>query len=74
MSRCTATRKLEVHHKRIDGGNGLENALVLCQSCHTNTSSYGTHGHNPPDFSETTKQAALKRARDRCECTKDDCY
>ncbi|MCL1929072.1 MAG: hypothetical protein FWG07_09825 [Treponema sp.] len=74
MARCTATRNLEVHHKRIDGGNRLNNAQVLCQKCHVNTSSFGTHGHNPPDFSETTKQEALKQAGHRCECTKDNCH
>ena len=74
MARCTATRNLEVHHKRVDGGNGLNNAQVLCQKCHVNTGSYGTHGHNPPDFSETTKQEALEKASHRCECAKDNCH
>jgi hypothetical protein len=74
MSRCTTTRKLEVHHKRIDGGNGIDNAMVLCEACHINTSSYGTHGHNPPEFTVATKQAALSRAGNRCECTKDNCH
>ena len=30
MSQCTRTNNLEVHHKRRDGGNGLDNAEVLC--------------------------------------------
>jgi hypothetical protein len=46
----------------------------LCQKCHENTGTYGTHGHNPPDFSENTKQEALKQAGHRCECTKDNCH
>jgi 5-methylcytosine-specific restriction endonuclease McrA len=74
MSRCTSTRGLEVHHKRVDGGNGLDNAQVLCQKCHEKTYSYGTHGHNPPDFTETTRQAALKQAGQRCECEKANCH
>jgi hypothetical protein len=75
MSRCTATRGLEVHHIRIDGGNGLNNAQVLCQVCHENTSSYGSPGHNPPpDFSDATKKAARERAGNRCQCTKEHCH
>lgn len=74
MTRCTTTRNLEVHHKRTDGGKELSNAQVLCHDCHVNTGSYGTHGHNPPDFSETTKQEALRQANNRCECTKVNCH
>ena len=75
MSRCTVIRDLEVHHIRIDGGNGQENARVLCQNCHENTSSYGSSGHkSPPPFSDTTKAEAYRRADNRCECTKDACH
>ena len=75
MSRCIATRNLEVHHIRIDGGNGLDNARVLCQTCHENTSSYGSPGHkSPPPFSEITKSQAFKRAGNRCECVKEHCH
>lgn len=74
MSRCSATKNLEVHHKRRDGGNGIGNAQVLCQHCHENTSSYGTQGKSPPEFSSETKKAALERAENQCECEKDDCH
>jgi 5-methylcytosine-specific restriction endonuclease McrA len=75
MSRCTKTSNLEVHHKRIDGGNGLDNAQVLCQPCHVNTSTYGSTTHvSPPDFSQTIKDAALRRAGNRCECQKLNCH
>jgi len=75
MSRCTETRKLEVHHIRIDGGNGQENARVLCQNCHENTNSYGSSGHKSPlEFSDATKTEAKRRAGYRCECTKDHCH
>jgi len=75
VSRCTETRTLEVHHIRIDGGNGKDNARVLCQNCHENTSSYGSSGHkSPPEFSEATKTEAKIRAGNRCECTKDNCH
>jgi len=75
MSRCTATRNLEVHHIRTDGGSGQENARVLCQDCHENTSSYGSSGHkSPPEFSKETKAKALKNAGNQCECTKKDCH
>ncbi|MCL2722482.1 MAG: hypothetical protein FWD47_14220 [Treponema sp.] len=75
MTRCKATRNLEVHHIRVDGGNGKENARVLCQPCHENTSSYGSTGHkSPPPFSETTKAEALRHSGNRCECEKQNCH
>ena len=70
MARCTRTRGLEVHHKRRDGGNGKDNAEVLCPKCHEATSTYGTGAGSPPPFSEETKKAALKRAENQCECTR----
>jgi 5-methylcytosine-specific restriction endonuclease McrA len=71
MARCTVTSNLEVHHKRRNGGNGLENAEVLCQKCHANTSTYGQPGDTPPPFPEETKKWALIRAGYRCECTRE---
>jgi len=70
MLRCNGKYGLEVHHKRRDGGNDLENAEVLCTRCHEATSTFGTPGKKPPPFSEATRQAALKRAGHRCECTR----
>ena len=74
MARCISTRNLEIHHIRRDGGNGIENAKVLCQSCHTNTSTYGDPGKSPPAFTQETKDAALRRAGQRCECDKANCH
>lgn len=70
MARCTKTWGLEVHHRRRDGGNGLENAEVLCGPCHEGTSTYGAPGTSPPPFSEDTKRRALQRAGNQCECTR----
>lgn len=73
--RCNSEKNLEVHHKRVDGGNGLDNAEVLCQECHSNTSSYGRQGHTPPPaFSQKTKDEAFKRAGNKCECTRENCH
>jgi len=69
MARCSRTWGLEVHHIRRDGGNDLSNAKVLCERCHAMTSTYGSPGSTPPPFSEDTKQQALRRAGNRCECT-----
>jgi 5-methylcytosine-specific restriction endonuclease McrA len=69
MARCTRTRGLEVHHRRRDGGNGLDNAVVLCGPCHEGTTSFGTPGKPPPPFSEETKKRARARAGNQCECT-----
>lgn len=74
MSRCKRNFDLEVHHKRINGGNGLDNAMVLCHQCHVNTSSYGNSNHESPEpFTLTTKIQALLRAGYRCECEKGEC-
>lgn len=69
MARCTRTSNLEVHHKRRDGDNDLSNAVVLCQTCHENTSTYGLSGKTPPAFDQATKGKALKNAGNQCECT-----
>jgi len=75
MARCARTSELEVHHKRKDGGNGLENAEVLCQPCHEATSSYGAPGKEPPPFDQETKDKALENAGNQCECTRTgDCH
>ncbi|GHT87100.1 hypothetical protein FACS1894137_13710 [Spirochaetia bacterium] len=74
MSRCTATKDLDVHHKRRDGGNDIDNALVLCRACHVNTSTYGKEGKSPPAFSNETRTAVLNRAGNQCECEKKDCH
>ena len=74
MSRCIATENLEIHHKRRNGGNDINNAQVLCQSCHENTTTYGKQGESPPDFSSKIKELALKRAMNRCECEKPECH
>ena len=69
MARCTKKSGLEVHHKRRTGGNGMDNAQVLCANCHEETTTYGQPGNSPPAFSEQTKKEALKRAGNQCECT-----
>lgn len=69
MARCTETRNLEAHHKRRDGGNGIDNAQVLCPDCHSGTSSYGTPGKSPVQFSDETKKKALNNAGHQCQCT-----
>ena len=50
MARCTHTNNLEVHHKCRNGGKDLDNAEILCQVCHTVTSTFGAHGKSPPPF------------------------
>lgn len=70
MARCTRRNGLEVHHKRRDGGTGLDNAEVLCQRCHEATSTYAEPGKGPPAFDESAKDKALKRAGGQCECAR----
>lgn len=70
MARCNSTFDLEVHHKRRDGGNGLDNAEVLCRRCHAATSTYGVEGSSPPPFDPLTKAVARLHAENRCECVR----
>jgi len=74
MARCIRENKLEIHHKRRDGGNGEDNAQALCQSCHENTDSYGKPGQSPPEFDTATKGYTLLHANNQCECVKDNCH
>ncbi|MFA8342044.1 MAG: HNH endonuclease [Rhodothermaceae bacterium] len=71
MGRCFRTTNLEIHHKRRDGGNDIKNAQVLCQKCHSQTSTYGIPGNTPPPFSPMIKKMALLSAGNQCECTSD---
>jgi hypothetical protein len=70
MARCTKTTNLEVYHRRRDGGNGIDNAEVLCKDCYASTTSDGTPGINPPDFSEETKNLVFYLAGNQCQCIK----
>ena len=71
MPRCPNVLQLEIHHKNKYGDNSLDNAEVLCELCHKNTSTYGVAGRRTaPDFDEETKELAHKRANYQCECTR----
>ena len=70
MARCARKYGLEVHHTRRDGGNGLDNAIVLCGPCHEATSSYGKPGPTPAPFSQDTKDRAMRLAGNQCQCTR----
>jgi 5-methylcytosine-specific restriction endonuclease McrA len=72
--RCKNTRNLEIHHIKDDGGNNLNNAQVLCQACHTNIHAYGKLDHSPQSFQQDVKEAALKKAGNRCQCISDNCH
>lgn len=72
MARCTSTTNLTVHHKRRDGGNGLDNAEVLCSKCLSSllkTEAGRVYSNTPLPFSLITEREALKRAGNRCECS-----
>jgi len=70
-TRCKVTSNLDVYHKHPDGGNGIDNAEVLCQECHKLTferqPSYGVRRKNPDPFDQETKDEALKNAGNQCE-------
>jgi hypothetical protein len=74
MGRCENTKNLAVHHRRTDGGNGIENAEVLCTLCHRNTKTYGDTTHvSPPPFPLGTKILARFLSLNRCQCTRESC-
>ena len=73
VSRCGSTWGFEAHHKRREGGSGLDKAEVLCHSYHISTSTYGVSGDSPPSFSQKTKDEAMLRAGNRCECERKGC-
>lgn len=73
MARCNSKTNLEVHHKRRDGGNDLDNAEVLCHDCHVNTDTYGKEGDSPKSFTQKIKEEALERAENMCECKRTGC-
>ena len=70
MPQCNRTKNLKVYLKRKNGGNELDNAIVMCDECYK-AFIYG--GENSEDesnqFSETTKMLAMVLAHYRCECT-----
>jgi hypothetical protein len=68
IMRCGRKEGLEVHHKRRDGGSGLENTEVLCAICHQETETFGLAGTSPPQFDLIVKLKARQRAGDQCEC------
>ncbi len=68
MARCEQTEQLQVHHKRRDGGNELDNAVVLCQACLATMSSDDEAGVSSPPFSHETRLRAYHWARYQCEC------
>jgi hypothetical protein len=75
MSRCNRRDDLVVHHKQRGKGNRLSNATVLCRPCLEKTPFYGLSGPTPEPFTEATRQEALRRAGNRCQCKSSrDCH
>lgn len=68
MSRCKRTYGLDVHHKRANKGSHLSNAVVLCRACYEGTPFHAMPGIVPEPFSQATKELALRRAGQRCQC------
>ena len=69
MPQCGRTENLKVHYKRKNGGNELDNAIVLCDKCYKATLSNSEMDDELEFFTETTKMLALVLAHYRCECT-----
>jgi len=75
MGRCVIDKNLIVTFKHIDGGNDINNSIVLCERCNMNMELNGLiSAKNLPLFSEKTKKAAFVRAENYCECIKEECH
>ena len=75
MVRCWHSNEIGVYHKGLYGGNGLDNAAVLCKRCHAATTTFGDPGNGLPPFDYDTIEKALVRAGYQCECTvTGDCH
>lgn len=77
--RCMNISQLEVHHKNRgltekEGLNELSNAEVLCETCHDKVNQRLDKPTGNPEFPNEIRTAALKRAGNRCECTRKDCH
>ena len=69
MSQCLQTTNIEVRHKRSEGGNGINNAIVLCKICNAAIGFYDSKKIKPEPFPPKVVEKALKKAGNRCQCT-----
>ncbi|MCB5230001.1 MAG: hypothetical protein WCX83_02110 [Candidatus Cloacimonas sp.] len=68
MPRCHRTSGLDAYPIRPDGGNAIDNARILCRECYNASIDGGPPVFHAPPFSQATKDGALRRAGNRCEC------
>ena len=68
MARCTGIGNLEVHYKKLDGGAGLDNTIVLCRKCLLAVLQDSPEEINLPVFDEMVRLQAMSRAGYQCEC------
>jgi hypothetical protein len=69
MGRCTNTSNLRILHRVKDSGAESGNIKVYCTECYEMLVGKGKPSENVQDVSADTRERALKRAGDRCECT-----
>lgn len=70
MARCTGIGNLEIHYKKLNGGSGVDNTILLCQKCLSAELLNSPRVVNPPEFDEMVKIQALSRAGYQCECNR----
>jgi hypothetical protein len=68
MQRCSRFDGLQVYHVMRDGGNGLDNAQVLCRRCYELMDRPKAEGPEPQPFKEEVVRKALELAGYRCQC------
>jgi hypothetical protein len=72
MARCTNTEDLGVYHKNGNGNSSLFNAIVLCRACYEAILESCPSEDTLQPFLEETKNAALRIARNQCQCTRNN--
>ena len=68
MGRCARINNLDIYHKKMDGDNVQENAVVLCKKCYEKSRYNKDSVSSPPPFSLLTKIYAKILDEYRCEC------
>jgi hypothetical protein len=72
MARCRGIGNLEIHYKKLNGGSGLDNSIILCRKCLSALLLGSPQVVDTPVFDELVRIQALSRSRYRCECERTD--
>jgi len=73
--RCFSSTNLRLFPANpTSNDNSINNAQVLCDGCYEKALSAAGTGTKLPEFTEATKQEAIRDSQYRCECVRDACH